>query len=67
MAARAIALGLEDVAISLLRSDYVDLNSKVNMDVEGLEDFAAVEKGVLHIIAHLIATDTEVLCFIRKL
>lgn len=50
-----------------MKNDNVNLNLKVKSGVEGLEDVAAVEKSVMHIVSHLIATDTEVLIFIRKM
>lgn len=68
LAARAIALGLEDIAVALMDNrNIIDLNTKINADTEGLENLESVEKGVIHIIAHLIATNTEILTFIRNL
>lgn len=54
--------------MSLIKNNgSIDLKSKINKEVEGLENIAAVEKGIIHILSHIIATDTEVLTFIRQM
>ncbi|KAF5303492.1 hypothetical protein FQA39_LY09955 [Lamprigera yunnana] len=67
LAERAKSLGLEEPAMTLLEGlKSVDLNYYVK-ESEELATVAAVEKGITHIIATVIATDTEVLALLRKM
>lgn len=68
LAERAKALGLEQPAIELLyNTSEIDLTFWVNCYKEELKTLTEVEKGIIHIIAHKIATDSEVLEFLRKI
>lgn len=68
LAERAKAIGLEQPAIDLLlNSAIVNLNNYVNSSTEELNSVANIEKGICHIIAQKIATDSEVLSFLRDL
>lgn len=45
----------------------MNISSYINPEIPELASTEAVEKGIIHIIAATIATDTEVLTFLRKL
>lgn len=65
---RAKELGLEQSALNILENTKsVNVNHLINPEVEGLKNKEAVEKSLMHIIAHVICTNTETLEFIRKL
>ncbi|KAG5880075.1 hypothetical protein JTB14_034706 [Gonioctena quinquepunctata] len=67
LAQRAKDLGLEKPALSLLHNtESVDLNYFVNPSKKEIGTIGDVEKGVIHIIAHIISTDTEMLAFLRE-
>ncbi|XP_057650911.1 S1 RNA-binding domain-containing protein 1 isoform X1 [Diorhabda carinulata] len=67
-AERAKALGLEQPALDLLyNTSDVDLTFWVNSYKEDLETLTKVEKGIIHIIAHKVATDADVLEFLREI
>ncbi|KAF5296661.1 hypothetical protein FQR65_LT10201 [Abscondita terminalis] len=64
---RAKALGLEEPALMLLEG-YAEVNLKNYIKKQKeLGTLADVEKGIMHIIAGIVATDSEVLSFIRKI
>ncbi|XP_074038009.1 S1 RNA-binding domain-containing protein 1 isoform X2 [Leptinotarsa decemlineata] len=66
LAQRAKDMGLEKPALNLLyNSERVDLNYFVNTTKE-LKTIEDVEKGVIHIIAHVISTNTDMLSFLRE-
>ncbi|KAJ8912925.1 hypothetical protein NQ315_017255 [Exocentrus adspersus] len=67
LAARAKELGLEGPAMNLLNNLDIELNNYINLEVKELSTIEDVEKGITHIIAHVIATDTEILSQLRKL
>lgn len=50
-----------------MKGNAVDISSHVNLENPELASIEAVEKGIMHIIAASIATDTSVLNFLRKL
>lgn len=61
-------MGLEPPALDFLYNNKkVNLQNYVQPDIKELKNIAEVEKGVIHIIAGIIATDTELLQFIREL
>lgn len=61
-------MGLEEGSLALLNNTSdVNLYSFINKEIEGLQSIAEIEKGVVHIIAHYMATDTHVLTFLRQL
>lgn len=66
LAERAKELGLEEPALALLhntkRVNFADF-----LKNDELVDIAAVETGIVHIIASVIATDTEILSSLRDL
>ncbi|KAB0794768.1 hypothetical protein PPYR_00282 [Photinus pyralis] len=68
LAERAKSLGLEPPALSLLEgAESVNLERYINKHNRELSSIGDVERGVMHIIASVIATDTEVLALLRKL
>lgn len=48
-------------------STNVNLQSFVDESNKSLQNYAEVEKGVMHIIASVVASDTEVLSLTREL
>ncbi|KAK4875071.1 hypothetical protein RN001_011493 [Aquatica leii] len=67
LAERAKALGLEKPALALLAGEEtVNLTTYVKNEKE-LNTLSDVEKGIMHIIASVIATDSDVLSLLRKL
>lgn len=68
LAERARALGLEPPALTLLEgAESVNLERFINKSNRDLSSISEVERGVMHIIASIIATDCEVLALLRKL
>lgn len=53
--------------MNILNNVEVDLSIYVNFEKKGLDKKEDVEKGVVHIIAYIIATDTEMLSYLREL
>ncbi|CAG9854189.1 unnamed protein product [Phyllotreta striolata] len=65
LAERAKALGLEKPAMDLLQNNSnTDLTKFISGNQEELNN---AEKGIVHIIAQRIATDTDVLTYLRDL
>lgn len=54
-------MGLIENNISL------DLSKYINFKKKGLQTEADVEKGIMHIIASIVATNTDVLNYLRKM
>lgn len=50
-----------------MKNNAVKLSAYVNLQNSELATVEAVEKGIIHVIAASIATDTDVLTFLRKL
>ncbi|CAH0554650.1 unnamed protein product [Brassicogethes aeneus] len=68
LAERAKELGLEEPALTLINNTKpVFLNQYVKPDVADLCKLEEVEKRVMHIIAFVISTDTDMLSFLRNL
>ncbi|XP_028128698.2 uncharacterized protein YdcI [Diabrotica virgifera virgifera] len=68
LAERAKSLGLEQPATALFDNTCpVDLNQWVDASKEELKSLEDVQNGVIHIIAHKIATDSDMLSFLRDL
>ncbi|KAJ8967501.1 hypothetical protein NQ314_002816 [Rhamnusium bicolor] len=67
LAERAKELGLEEPAMNILNNIKVDLNHYIIPGKKELSKKEDVEKGVIHIIAYVIATDTELLSYLREL
>lgn len=68
LAERAKAQGLEEPAMSLLNNtETVNLEQFVNNEIKEVASLFDVEKGIIHIIAHVMGTNTEVLNFLREL
>ncbi|RZC39162.1 S1 RNA-binding domain-containing protein 1, partial [Asbolus verrucosus] len=68
LAERAKELGLEEPALSLLHNQSeINLSDYVQKDRKELSSVADVEKGIVHIIASIISTDTEILSHLRQL
>ncbi|XP_018326633.1 S1 RNA-binding domain-containing protein 1 isoform X2 [Agrilus planipennis] len=65
---KAKILGLEEPALKLLENtEPVSLSKYINEEIKDLSTVEDVEKGVMHIIAHIMATDTEILDKLRKM
>lgn len=61
-------MGLEKPALDLLNnSQWVNPEAYVDKKNKELETVNDVEKGFMHIIASVIATDTDALALLRKL
>lgn len=68
LAERAKDLGLEQPSIDLLsNSSYVALGNYVDPSKEELNTITKVEKGIVHIMAQKMATDSDTLSFMREL
>lgn len=68
LAEKAKLLGLEHPAQSILHNaNNINLTDYVDISKKDLCTVSAVEKGIVHIIAYIIATDSDVLSFLRKL
>ncbi|KAJ8944044.1 hypothetical protein NQ318_016242 [Aromia moschata] len=67
LAERAKELGLQEPAMYVLNNVEVDLNSYILPEKKELSKIEDVEKGIIHIIAYTIATDTEMLSYLRQL
>ncbi|GLV40385.1 uncharacterized protein CBL_04185 [Carabus blaptoides fortunei] len=69
LAERAKSLGLEGTAEAILTgSTNVNIEFLIKHDgPEGLRTVEEIEKNIMHIVAHNITTDTQVLTFIRNL
>lgn len=50
----------------LANNKQVYLEKLVDSNVDGLKTIDEVQHGIIHVIAHVIASDTEILAFIRK-
>lgn len=50
-----------------MKNSPVNISAYVDLQNSELSSLDAVEKGIVHIIAASIATDTDVLTFLRKL
>lgn len=66
MAERAKALGLKEPALNLLNNSQYK-NFEEYLDHKDLNTIQDVEKGIVHIIASIIATDMKLLTYLRKL
>lgn len=53
--------------MNIMSGAVEDIHVYVDSAKKGLKNADEVEKGILHIIASVIATDSEVLEFLRKL
>lgn len=52
----------------LLQSNkFLDLKQYINSSKKGIKTEEDVEKGIIHIIASVIATNTDVLNYLRKM
>ncbi|KRT82135.1 hypothetical protein AMK59_4666, partial [Oryctes borbonicus] len=61
-------LGLQEPAQQILEKNVkVDLHKYVDLANKELNTYDKVEKGIIHIIAHVISTDIKILTFFRKL
>ncbi|KAL1491059.1 hypothetical protein ABEB36_011712 [Hypothenemus hampei] len=68
LAERAKHYGLQQPALHLLNNTgTVNFEDYVNKKVKDLETSSKVQQGIVHILASEIATDTELLVFLRKL
>ncbi|XP_063921739.1 S1 RNA-binding domain-containing protein 1 [Zophobas morio] len=68
LAERAKELGLEEPALTILNNTgKVNLYDFILENKDELKDVSAVEKGIVHIIASVMATDTEILSALREL
>ncbi|CAG9826823.1 unnamed protein product [Diabrotica balteata] len=68
LAERAKSLGLEEPATALFNNTCaVDLSQWVDVSKEELKSLEDVQNGVIHIIAHKISTDSDMLSFLRDL
>lgn len=67
LAERAKAAGLEDPAMNILNDiepvDLIEYVDEENIEIESVE---SVQKGIVSILAHKIATDTDLLNFLRE-
>uniref|UniRef100_A0A1A8CG21 S1 RNA binding domain 1 n=1 Tax=Nothobranchius kadleci TaxID=1051664 RepID=A0A1A8CG21_NOTKA len=67
-ARRAKALGLEDAATALMNTPHnLDLRAWVKPGTEGLSSVEDVSTGVVHILADMIAKDSDTLTYIKTL
>lgn len=65
---RAKSLGLEEPALKLLENkEKIDLSKYIDKNKSDLQNMKKVETGVVHVIAHILSTDIEVLVLLRKL
>uniref|UniRef100_A0A8C6KI37 S1 RNA binding domain 1 n=1 Tax=Nothobranchius furzeri TaxID=105023 RepID=A0A8C6KI37_NOTFU len=65
-ARRAKALGLEDAATALMNTPHnLDLRAWVKPGTEGLSSVEDVSTGVVHILADMIAKDSDTLTYIK--
>lgn len=54
--------------MDLMQSNVsLNLRKYVNSSKKGIQTEADVEKGIMHIIASVIATNTDVLNYLRKM
>lgn len=61
-------MGLEKLAMDLMQTNvFLDLSKYVNGSKKGIQTEDDVEKGIIHIIASVIATNTDVLNYLRKM
>lgn len=67
LAQQAKELGLEKPAMDLLQGKPVVISKYINPSKKGLEKETDVEKGIIHIVASVIATNTDVLTYLRKM
>ncbi|KAI4460983.1 30s ribosomal protein s1 [Holotrichia oblita] len=68
LAERARSLGLQEPAQQILESNFkVNLHRYIDTNNAELDTYEKIEKGVVHIIAHMLSTDIKVLTFFRKL
>lgn len=69
LANKAKDLGLEEPALNLLNGNVVvaNLSQYIQPDNKDLSDLQAVEKGISHIIASVISTDSDLLSLLRNL
>ncbi|XP_044755245.1 S1 RNA-binding domain-containing protein 1 [Coccinella septempunctata] len=68
LAERAKSVGLEAPAHNILNNVcQEDLHYYIKPEKEGLKSIKEVQKGIIHIIASIIANDTEVLGYVRDL
>uniref|UniRef100_A0A1A7WKQ9 S1 RNA-binding domain-containing protein 1 n=3 Tax=Iconisemion striatum TaxID=60296 RepID=A0A1A7WKQ9_9TELE len=67
-ARRAKALGLEDAASALMNTPHtLELRAWVKPETEGLSSVEEVSTGVVHILADMIAKDSDTLTYIKTL
>ncbi|KAJ8967306.1 hypothetical protein NQ317_013775 [Molorchus minor] len=67
-AERAKELGLEEPAMAILNNtNNVNLADYIVADKKEIAKIEDVEKGVIHIMAYIFATDTDVLSHLRQL
>lgn len=59
-------MGLEEPAHSILEDKNVNLFEYVTTDKKELSTIEDVEKGIVHIFASIIATDTDILTDMRE-
>ncbi|XP_074650516.1 S1 RNA-binding domain-containing protein 1-like isoform X2 [Tubulanus polymorphus] len=69
LAERARELGLEDVAMNVLRNPQrqVDFCKFLRTGTKGLSTIAEIKSGVQHVIADIIAKDKDIMNGLRKL
>lgn len=68
LAERAKELGLEEPARNILNNiEHVNLSKCVDRSKKDLSTVEAVQKGIVHIIAYILATDCDVLQYLREL
>lgn len=61
-------MGLEAPALNLLENRFpVFPKDYVLQEVEGLKSVEDIERGLMHIISHVIATDADILGILRRL
>lgn len=54
--------------MDLMQSNvFIDLNKCVNSNKKGIQTETEVEKGIMHIMASVVATNTDVLNYLRKM
>lgn len=64
---RAKEVGLEEPALAILDNKNINLFDYVTTENKELSTVDVIEKGIIHIFASIIATDTSILSDLREL
>lgn len=61
-------MGLEQPAQNILNNvEKINLSQYIDKSKKDLSTIDGIQKGIVHIIAYMLATDSEVLSYLRQL